>query len=770
MIYNGNMKVIVINPPMVQQNTVYPSGAYLSAFFKSLNCDVLWQDLNIKLFYKIFSEEGLTRIFQLSEKNALQMAYEAEKQGDEATAFNIRRYVSSKNNWIKWISFITDALCGCKKSTREKEHEFLFSPFVPRGNRMESFLMNLQREPCVDDINFLCTYALADLADYITACFDSEFSLIRYAESLSAEIPDFAKILKQVDSPFIKEFYLPILEQNKQTYLDFVQKKQDGDKRDGDRDKQNDEDKNDGDRDKLLICISVPFAGTFVPALATAKYFKSLFGDKAVVFMGGGYVNTDLRNFTDIGLSDFVDALSFDRGYGSYKNFITEFYNLSSKVPSEKNISADFVNRGFYKMRFFNHPKTGEKLKNCIEPLWSSDEFEKYENQITAELVPDYNDIDFSIYPRLCDDKNPMHRLWTDGAWIKAYLAHGCYWHKCAFCDTKLDYVCSYKPVNAEKLFNGLMKTACEKDVYGIHFVDEALPPAVLKRFALLNARYYEEHGKRLYFWGNVRFEKAFSKDLVAFLVYCGLGAVSAGLEVATEAGLNIINKGTDLDSIIGSCAAFKEAGVLVHAYMIYGFWYDTPQTIIDSMETLRQFFAAGLLDSSFWHKFILTKASAAYDMIHDTWKGGSEYAKFGPGLEAALDSWMHGQKLETKVTRWFDFEVPGPSIPKNLVERSIEKYEQENNNLFNSRKEFPAEDIYWLGTEPIDYGDQLTWIYLQEEMKIKSKIKNLSKLLWNLRPGCDEKDRLDSIKELKASPELQNLVKKLHYKGIVVV
>ena len=203
---------------------------------------------------------------------------------------------------------------------------------------------------------------------------------------------------------------------------------------------------------------------------------------------------------------------------------------------------------------------------------------------------------------------------------------------------------------------------------------------------------------------------------------------------------------------------------------MIYGFWYDTPQTIIDSMETLRQFFAAGLLDSSFWHKFILTKASAAYDMIHKTWDGGPEYAKFGPGLEAALDSWMHGQKLETKVTRWFDFEVPGPSIPKNLVERSIEKYEQENNNLFNSRKEFPAEDIYWLGTEPIGYGDQLTWIYLQEEMKIKSKIKNLSKLLWNLRPGCDEKDRLDSIKELKASPELQNLVKKLHYKGIVVV
>ena len=65
MIYNGNMKVIVINPPMVQQNTVYPSGAYLSAFFKSLNCDVLWQDLNIKLFYNIFFFKNLFIIYFL---------------------------------------------------------------------------------------------------------------------------------------------------------------------------------------------------------------------------------------------------------------------------------------------------------------------------------------------------------------------------------------------------------------------------------------------------------------------------------------------------------------------------------------------------------------------------------------------------------------------------------------------------------------------------------------------------------------------------------
>ena len=740
MFYNKFMKVIIVNPPMVQQNTAYPSGAYLASFFRQNGFDVLTQDLNIKLFHKIFSKEGLTRLFDLSEKNALSMAERFQKSGDDLSAFNIRRYVSSKHLWINWITFITQTLQG-SKSTREKAHEFLFSPFVPRASRMEQYLSTLKRSPCIDDINFLCTYALADLSDYITTCFDSEFSLIRYAESLCTDNLDFSKIINQTKSPFIKEFFLPVLEDCKNEYLSFASCEQ-----------------------KIYICISVPFAGTFVPSLAAASFFKSLFLDKAYIFMGGGYINTDLRTFYDARLCDFIDAFSFDRGYGSYKNFFSEINKC------QNGSIIDFEKQKFYKMKFFNHPQTCQKLENPTKPLFNSDEYEAYENKITSELVPDYSDIDFSVYPRLCDDKNPMHRLWTDGAWIKAYLAHGCYWHKCAFCDTKLDYVCSYKPVNENKLFDGLMKTATEKDIYGIHFVDEALPPAVLKRFAIENAKYCEKYGKHLFFWGNVRFEKAFTKDLAALLVYCGLGAVSAGLEVATQDGLKIINKGTDLDTIIASCAAFKEAGVLVHAYMIYGFWYDDAQSIIDSMETLRQFFSAGLLDSSFWHKFILTKDSKAYEEHHKKWNGGAQFEKYGEGLQNALEAWMHGKNLETKVTRWFDFEVPSPKVAKNIVEKAIEKYERENENRFSVKKEFPSEKLYWLGTRPLMCDTQVTWLYLQDEYEFISDYKGFDALLWKLRPGADESERVQAVEEVKNSLKLQIAIKQLHYRGIVVV
>ena len=771
------MNVIIITPPLVQLNCPYPSGAYLADFFKSYeNCKAKWLDLSIELFYSIFSRAGLTKLFELSQEKALDLAEKAEKRGDSAAAFNLRRYISSKASWIEWIDFITAMLCDGSKavSGREKAHQFLFSPYVPRGNRMEGFLAGLEREPTVDDVRFLCSYALADLADYITFVFDKDFSLIRYAEEVVAGAgvigsegvnPSFAEIEKHIDSPVLRHFYEPVLEKAFCKVVDagFV----------CDVDKAS---------SPTLFCISVPFAGTFVPALYTARFIKKKLGASAIISFGGGYVNTELRDFEEPRFSAYADMLSFDRGYGSY---IALFRALSSSSLSSIKYDAEL-----YKLRLFtNNTVRNSSSSKPTKVLWHDEALEKEEDEVTAAIVPDYSDIDFTCYPRVCDEKNPMHRLWTDGTWIKAYLAHGCYWHKCAFCDTKLDYVCGYKPVNVEKLFAGLKKTAVEKGVYGIHFVDEALPAACLKKFALLNAR----NGNELYFWGHVRFEKVFTKDLAAFLSCCGFGAVSAGIEVATGTGLKNINKGTDIDSIVSACAAFKEAGILVHAYMIYGFWYDTPQTIIDSMETLRQFFAAGLLDSAFWHKFTLTKNSELYDQLKNSWKGGTEFKKYGRPLEAALDSWMHGIKIEQKVQKWFDFPVPAPTIQRDFVEKAIERYTERSEGFarkgsgdFDSSR--LLEGVYWLGSEPVVAGSrngststgELHWYYLQEEhcVSVKELFKkddevstdSFIQLLHNLRPKTSSEEREQALAAIKKSKPLQNALQRLHNAGIVFI
>ena len=746
--------VITIIPPLLQLNSPYPSGAYLTSFFKTQGLDAHWMDLSISLFYKIFSSSGLRKLFELSEAHALQLADEAERKGDDNTAFNLRRYISQKENWIEWIDFITSVLCA--GGAREKEHQFLYSPFAPRGSRMENYLSQVSesgREPTVDDMRFLCSFALADLSDYITVAFDPQFSLVRYAESLAVDTRTFSDFEKQIDSPVMEHFYKPLLESLIQELP----------------------------AASLLICISIPFAGTFLPALYTARYLKEKFGSRAFVCIGGGFVNTELREARDPALAKYIDAISYDRGYGSYHAL------MNSSV-----LSTGSSTESLYKLRLFT-PQPDGTVK-ITEPLWQDETEEKFENETTAKIIPDYSDIDFSIYPRMCDDTNAMHRIWTDGAWIKAYLAHGCYWHRCAFCDTSLDYVCGYKPTDIEPLYKGLLKTAREKGVYGIHFVDEALPPLALKKFALLNAR----EGNPLYFWGNVRFEKTFTKDLAAFLSYCGLGGVSAGIEAATGSGLENINKGTDIASITRACCAFKETGILVHAYMIYGFWNDTPQSIIDSMETLRQFFEAGLLDSAFWHKFVLTRNSTVYNQWKEEgnlslvsseeassafarnnlhFKGEEKFNKFGAPLERALNCWMHGDRLDQHVYKWFDFQVPKPGLPRDFINKYIEEYEKINRERAAALNEKTLNNLWWLGGKPVlcsaanDRQKEYRWLYLMEEQTAPaSNLENILSLLMSLRPEASETERTQALSELSKNPEILPELKKLLGHGLVLL
>ena len=729
------MKVVIIQPPIVQLNTPYPSGAYLQDFFKKLKSfgetdnqittftdsptlspnafqiaqkagtqisSVEWKDLSIELFHRIFSKEGLKLIFHKTENKALKMALEAENQGDEITAFNLRRYILTKNAWINWIDKIV-ALLVENKSGRETLHEFVRSAHVPRGSRMENYLSTLDREVSVDDGYMLSSLALADLADYITAVYDNNFALIRYAESICASDSTLEEILKTTESPVLKDFLSPI--------VDSLFK---------------------GQSEKTLFCVSIPFPGTFSAGLFICKQLKSLYGDNAIITMGGGYINTALRSLDKSSLADYVDFISYDRGYGFYTEFLSS--DLSVGATNQTPPNNDFNK--------------------------SIQEIEAY---MTKNVAPDYSGIDFTKYPRLADDVNPMHRIWSDGAWLKAYLAHGCYWHRCLFCDTKLDYVNCYKPVNVENLYSSLLQQAKQTGVQGVHFVDEASPPVLLEKFAFLNK------DNALTFWGNIRFEKAFSRDLADILAKGGLIGVSGGIEMASGEGLSNINKGIDIETLVGSLAAFKEAGILTHAYMIYGYYNETPQMLIDSVETLRQLFKVGLLDSSFFHKFTLTKHSTLFaeweqgkhPNLHPIFpknsftdyelhfKGEEKSEKYGAPLSQAVNAWMHKKGLDKPVEKWFNFPMPKPTIKKDFIEKALEKYEQTKNQSYRSKISANLQkDFVWLPDSveilPSQNSQyQLCWFYMGEifysdftfasKSDAVSAVENLNKLwIWN--------------------------------------
>jgi hypothetical protein len=193
--------------------------------------------------------------------------------------------------------------------------------------------------------------------------------------------------------------------------------------------------------------------------------------------------------------------------------------------------------------------------------------------------------------------------------------------------------------------------------------------------------------------WGNVRFENAFTPELAALLARSGCVAISGGLEVASDRLLGLMKKGVTVEQVARVTRAFSDAGVMVHAYLMYGFPTETAQDTIDALERVRQLFAHGCVQSAFWHRFTATVHSpigrapalfgirlraadrpvtfARNDVAFDD-PTGCDHDQFAAGLRKAVYNFMHGVGLDADPRSWF--ERPGrrartaPRLPRTTV------------------------------------------------------------------------------------------------------
>jgi hypothetical protein len=296
---------------------------------------------------------------------------------------------------------------------------------------------------------------------------------------------------------------------------------------------------------------------------------------------------------------------------------------------------------------------------------------------------------------------NPMHRLWSDGRWNKLTIAHGCYWKKCTFCDVSLDYIGRYEQNGTDVLLGRIRSLVAETGETGFHFVDEAAPPAGLRALAkgLVDERL------AITWWGNIRFEKTFNAELCDLLARSGCVAVSGGLEVASDRLLALMKKGVTVEQVARVTHAFTAAGIMVHAYLMYGFPTQTVQETVDALERVRQLFAAGCIQSAYWHRFSATAHApigldpksygitlrppteitfAHNDVAFDD-PVGVDHDALGVGLRKALYNYMHGVGLDRDVREWFEepaeprrgkkrarFTVPAAQVPEDLIERAL--------------------------------------------------------------------------------------------------
>ena len=293
-----------------------------------------------------------------------------------------------------------------------------------------------------------------------------------------------------------------------------------------------------------IIGITCPFPGTLVAAFKIARYVRRRY-PKIKLVLGGGFVSAELRDMDDPRALVYFDRFVLDDGYAEMAALMG--------------------------------------VRNA---------------EVPAFVAPDYDGIDWSEYFDVAETENPMHRLWSVGRWRKVVMARGCYWHKCAFCDVRLPYIGCFRMPDAVRIVD-----AMEKLGTCFHFVDEAMPPALLERVSreIIRRRFKCE------WWGNIRFDASFTPKLARLMARAGCVAVTGGLECADDRLLKLMNKGITLDSARRALCAFRDAGIMVHSYLMYGFPGETEAEAFGALDFVRDLFKDGLVQSAFWHRFALT-------------------------------------------------------------------------------------------------------------------------------------------------------------------
>ena len=624
--------VLSVIPPMTQLNTPYPSTAYLTGFLRSRGVAATQEDLALKLVLNLFTPHGMAQI-----RDKALLLPEAKRSA--SVNFFLDFFERYENTIAPTIAFLQG-----KDSTLS--HRIAGRGFLPEGPRftaLDAYDDGESADPLAwafgalgqqDRARHLATLYLNDLADVLRDAVDSRFEFVRYGESLAGSQATFEPLATALAAPLtlmdetLQSLTLKVIEQHQPS----------------------------------LVLLSVPFPGAVYAAFRIAQCVK-LHHPHIHIALGGGFVNTELRELAEPRLFDFVDFVTLDGGERPVLSLIEHLQGQRSR----ERLVRTFV-REDGRVKYLNWPEPDIPFEDVGTPTWDG--------------LPIHD------YLSLLDLLNPMHRLWSDGRWNKLTVAHGCYWKKCSFCDVSLDYIGRFEMASASTLVDRIERIVEETGQTGFHFVDEAAPPKMLKALA-------EELLRRqvqISWWGNIRFEKTFTPELSELLAQSGCIAMSGGLEVASDRLLALMQKGVTVDQVARVTRGMADAGILVHAYLMYGFPTQTLQDTVDALEYVRQLFENGCIHSGFFHRFVCTVHSPvglnpeAYGVqlvplppvtfakndigfIDPTpMPKGVDHDVLGKGLRKAIYNFMHGVGLDQDVRDWF--ELPKGLCPKPTVKR----------------------------------------------------------------------------------------------------
>lgn len=560
---------------------------------------------------------GIELINRIFSKQGLTSIFQNCKTSRK-TSRSARQMLIRQNEYVDTIEMVMRFLQGKEPTLAMR---ICNGEWLPQGSRFEHMadvdwafgaLGNTEMA------KHMATLYIEDLADFIKETITPSFELSRYAEHLCLRLPELDPLLTALSQPeSLPDIWLSELIQEKCEAFN-----------------------------PEMVCFSIPFPGNLMGAFRCSQHIRKNDPQTTIVW-GGGYVSTELRQLKDGRVFDYADYIVLDDGEPALRALI-------SHLTEKKDTSA--LHQTFW------------RNKN------GAVEFYPGRKELSIPFVeipaPDYSDLLLNSYISTIEVANPMHKMWSDGRWNKLILAHGCYWAKCAFCDTSLPYINCYEALPAEQICDHIEAVMKQTGCSGFHFTDEAAPPRLLKSLS-------EEILKRkltISWWTNIRFEKTFTPDLCQLMARAGCIAVSGGIEVASDRLLKLINKGVTVDQAFNTARHLSENGIMVHAYLMYGFPTQTLKETIEGLESVRQMFEEGVIQSAFWHRYAMTVHSPsglnpqhygaesivkepdnfANNEIAFTDHQNIDLDHIGEALRKATYNFMHGHCLDWPAKKWF--------------------------------------------------------------------------------------------------------------------
>ena len=351
------MKILSLIPPMTQLNTPYPSTAYLTGFLRSRGFKAVQEDLALALVLGFFTPAGL-----------LEVKGQALKLPEENRSASVNFFLDYFSDYQSTIALAIAFLQGRDSTLAHRINSRALLPEGPRFVSLDTYDDEEGGDSLAwafgalgsqDRARHLATLYLNDLSDVLRDAVDDRFEFVRYAESLAGSQPTFTPLADALGAiPTLMDLHLQDLTKSS------IERHQ-----------------------PTLVLLSVPFPGAMYAALRIAQTIKQDY-PHIKIGLGGGYVNTELRELTDPRIFDFVDYITLDSGE---RPLLALLEHIDGKRSAERLVRT-FIRTTNNSVRYINWQEPDVPFEEVGTATWDG--------------------LPLNSYLSLLDMLNPMHRLW----------------------------------------------------------------------------------------------------------------------------------------------------------------------------------------------------------------------------------------------------------------------------------------------------------------------------------------------------------------------